>query len=62
MKVVKEILQGLQEENSDQDEEINVSRLERYQEGGMRPLKVKFRFQVKPCKILSRAWKLAQRE
>jgi len=63
MKVVKDILKVVQEENSDQDEEIEeVSRLGRYEEGGMRPMKVKFRSQVKACEILSRSWKLAQRE
>jgi len=63
MKVVKDILKVVQEENPDQDEEIEeVSRLGRYKEGGMRPMKVKFRSQVKACEILSRSWKLAQRE
>jgi len=63
MEVVKDILQVVQEENPDQDEEIEeVSRLGRYEEGGTRPMKVKFRSQIKASEILSRSWKLAQRE
>jgi len=62
MKVVREILKAVQEENSDQNEEIEVYRLGQYEEGGVRHMKGKFRSQITVSKILPRAWKLAQKE
>ena len=42
-KVVREVVKAVQEENSDQDEETEVYRLGQYDDGKVRPMKIKFR-------------------
>ena len=60
-KVVKEVFNMVQEENSEIEEEIEeIHRLGKYEEGGMHPLKVKFRSQATAQDIIFKAWKLAK--
>ena len=58
-KIVEEVVRNIQGEDNDSvNETEEVHRLGKYKEGGVRPLKVKFRAQITAMEVISYAWKL----
>ncbi len=63
MKVAREIIQEVEGDNPQAVEEIEeLCRLGKYEEGKVRPMRIKFKTQVAATRVLERTWRLALKE
>ncbi len=63
LKVAREIVQEVEGDNPEAVEEIEeLRRLGKYEEGKVRPMRIKFKNQVAATRVLERTWRLAQKE